>query len=65
MQQALSSMAPQRGQAHLAPIRKLKVGFCIPHANVTGGLKMLLEKVGSCRGCEREGGRRSRRVSRV
>lgn len=38
-------MAPRPGQVRLAPIRKLKVGFCIPHANVTGGLKMLLEQV--------------------
>ncbi|KAL4448235.1 hypothetical protein ABPG75_005454 [Micractinium tetrahymenae] len=43
--QAHRSMAPQPGQVHLAPIRKLKVGFCIPHANVTGGLKMLLEQM--------------------
>lgn len=45
VQQAYQSMAPQPGQAHLAPIRKLKVGFCIPHANVTGGLKMMLEQM--------------------
>lgn len=29
----------------LSPIRPLKVAFCIPHHNVTGGLKMLLEQV--------------------
>ncbi|PSC70858.1 glycosyl transferase group 1 [Micractinium conductrix] len=38
-------MAPPPGQARLAPIRKLKVAFCIPHSCVTGGLKMLLEQI--------------------
>ena len=46
MRAAHARMAPPPGQARLAPIRKLKVAFCIPHSCVTGGLKMLLEQVG-------------------
>jgi hypothetical protein len=39
-------MVPQPGATtRLAPNRKLKVAYCVPHANVTGGLKMLLEQV--------------------
>ena len=43
-------MVPQPGATtRLAPNRKLKVAYCVPHANVTGGLKMLLEQVGAQR----------------
>ena len=47
LQQAHASLLPKPGAPmQLAPIRPLKVAFCIPHHNVTGGLKMLLEQVG-------------------
>lgn len=47
VQQAHTSMLPKPGApVRLSPIRPLKVAFCIPHHNVTGGLKMLLEQVG-------------------
>jgi acetolactate synthase regulatory subunit len=29
----------------LTPNRTLKIAFCLPHANVTGGLKILLEQM--------------------
>lgn len=46
LQQAYASLLPKPGvPVRLSPIRPLKVAFCIPHHNVTGGLKMLLEQV--------------------
>ncbi len=46
LQQAHASLLPKPGApVRLSPIRPLKVAFCIPHHNVTGGLKMLLEQV--------------------
>ncbi|PRW45111.1 glycosyl transferase group 1 [Chlorella sorokiniana] len=46
LQQAYASLLPKPGApVRLSPIRPLKVAFCIPHHNVTGGLKMLLEQM--------------------
>ena len=46
VQQAHASLAPRPGEkVRLTPIRRLKVAFCLPHALVTGGLKMLLEQM--------------------
>ncbi|KAI3426406.1 hypothetical protein D9Q98_008776 [Chlorella vulgaris] len=37
---------PVEGQlVRLTPNRTLKIAFCLPHANVTGGLKILLEQM--------------------
>ena len=42
MQQAHSKLLA----AQMLPIRKLKIAYCLPHHNVTGGLKMMLQQVG-------------------
>lgn len=42
---AHEAMAAPGRQPRLAPIRPLRIGYALPHANITGGLKQLLEHI--------------------